>query len=154
VGAFLYTTFHYLAKNNFRYTLPQLVAVIIFDMSNAIDEARYILFGTRKRDGSMVDTPVWFAGTQGNYYVFSADSAGKVKRLKNFSEVQIAPCNVTGKPLGITLTAKAEFVSAQSEINTAHQALIKKYGWQMRGLDFLSKLSGKFYQRRFIKIST
>ena len=37
------------------------------DLSNAT----YILLGTLKRDGSFVDTPVWFAAAGDDYYVFS-----------------------------------------------------------------------------------
>ncbi|WP_101758360.1 PPOX class F420-dependent oxidoreductase [Oceanicoccus sp. KOV_DT_Chl] len=117
-----------------------------------IDNASYILFGTQKKDGTMVDTPVWFASDQTHYYVFSAANAGKVKRLRNFSNARIAPCNVTGKPLGSNCNTQAELITLPEEITHAHQQLTIKYGWQMRGLDWLSKLSGKYNKRAFIKI--
>ena len=40
----------------------------------------YINLSTRKRDGSSVNTPVWFAqeGETTNYYVYSLDNSGTV----------------------------------------------------------------------------
>ena len=102
----------------------------------------------------MVDTPVWFAGSDGHYVVFSAGDAGKVKRLKNFSEARLAPCTVTGQVLGDSISATAELITNRDAIASAHQALIKKYGWQMRWLDFFSRLFGKYSKRAFIKITT
>ena len=41
----------------------------------------YINLSTRKRDGSFVNTPVWFAqeGATNIYYVYSLKNVGKVK---------------------------------------------------------------------------
>lgn len=123
-------------------------------MSSEIDKARYILFGTRKRDGSMVDTPVWFAGNNGLYYAFSAGNAGKVKRLRNFPESRLAPSTATGKAVGDSLPARSEIIVDPDEIDHAYKALLKKYGWQMRSLDAISRVSGKINKRAFIKIVT
>ena len=51
----------------------------------------YINLSTRKRDGSFVNTPVWFAqeGETNNYYVYSLNNVGKVKRIRNFPEVKV-----------------------------------------------------------------
>lgn len=121
-------------------------------MSASLDNASYALFGTRKKNGSIVQTPVWFANEGEDYYVFSAGNAGKVKRLRNFSEVQLAPCTVTGKSLGEASHGDAVLISDPEHVKHAHQQLIKKYGWQMRSLDLMSRLSGKYHQRVFIKI--
>ncbi|MEE8059504.1 MAG: PPOX class F420-dependent oxidoreductase [Pseudomonadales bacterium] len=122
-------------------------------MSKDIDSSVYILLGTRKKDGSMVNTPVWFAGEQGSYFVLSAGNAGKVKRLRNFAQVHIAPCTITGKPLGDTLTANAVLLEHPADIRHAYQSLVKKYGWQMRFLDLGSWLSGQYNKRKFINIT-
>ena len=121
-------------------------------MPISIDKARYILLATRKKDGSMVDTPVWFSGENGEYYAFSAANAGKIKRLKNFTTVQLTPCTVTGKSLGNTIAANAEIIIDPEQIYRAHLSLLQKYGWQLRILDFCSRLSGKIQQRAFIRI--
>ena len=42
----------------------------------------YINLRTFKRDGTGVDTPVWFAESDGKLYVFTEGDAYKVKRLR------------------------------------------------------------------------
>ena len=65
-----------------------------------LEGGSYISFATRKRSGEWVATPVWFAPDRGSYYVFSAGNAGKVKRLRNFSESRIAACTMSGTLTG------------------------------------------------------
>ena len=116
-------------------------------------ESNYLSLSTLKRNGQWVDTPVWFAGDSNTLFIFSAGQAGKVKRLRNFPEVKVAPCTVTGKILGEAQEAQAELLVDQPAIDEAHQALLKRFGWQMRWTDMLSKLSGKFHKRQYIKVS-
>ncbi len=49
-----------------------------------LNTAEYISLSTQKRDGSTVETPVWFAQDGDKIYVFTEGNAGKVKRLRNF----------------------------------------------------------------------
>jgi PPOX class probable F420-dependent enzyme len=121
-------------------------------MDPHISQSNYILLSTRKKDGSRVATPVWFAEDNGFYYVFSAGNAGKIKRLRNFSDITVAPCTVTGKPLGEALNGRAIIFEAEKDIVTAHSALLKHYGWTMRMVDLGSWLTGKINKRKFIRI--
>lgn len=124
-------------------------------MNTPLDNARYLSLSTKKRDGSYVSTPVWFAAdkTDGTYYVFSAKDAGKVKRLKNYSEANIAPCTVSGRQLARPIPVTAILIDDGREIDDAHRLLVKKYRWQMHILDLFSRLSGKYHRRQFIKIT-
>jgi hypothetical protein len=115
-------------------------------------QSNYFLLGTRKKNGNRVATPVWFAEERGFYYVFSAASAGKIKRLRNFSDVTVAPCTVTGKSLGKALNGQATILESQTEIAQAHTALLKRYGWSMRITDWGSRLTGKINKRKYIRI--
>lgn len=117
----------------------------------ALHQSSYILFSTKKRDGSFVATPVWCAGDNDTLYIFSAGDAGKVKRVRNFSECKISPCTVTGKPFGEAIEGRAYLIDA-TESESTHRLLIKKYGLQMRLLDMTSALSGRKKKRAFIKI--
>ena len=54
--------------------------------ANPFERCAYLSFATRKRNGDFVPTPVWFAADNGVYYLFSAGDAGKVKRLRTFSD--------------------------------------------------------------------
>lgn len=112
----------------------------------------YISFATRKRSGDWVATPVWFAPDRGNYYLFSAGDAGKVKRLRNFSESRIAPCTMNGKLTGDWLETHAYVLDDPTDQATALGALRRKYGWQMLTADFFSHLTGKMARRAYICI--
>src|SRR5262245_13493315 len=43
---------------------------------------RYLNLESYKRDGTPVQTPVWFAEEQGVLYVYTLANAGKVKRIR------------------------------------------------------------------------
>jgi PPOX class probable F420-dependent enzyme len=117
-----------------------------------LEGGSYISFATRKKSGDFVATPVWFAPYKGSYYVFSAGEAGKVKRLRNFSESRIAACTVRGTVTGEWLNTRAHLLEKTEDRNTALQALRRKYGWQMRIGDFFSVLTGKMGRRAYIRI--
>lgn len=115
-----------------------------------LDRYNYVLLSTRKKDGSFVDTPVWFAKEGNQVFMFSAGDAGKVKRLRNFSEVRLAPCTVSGKRLGDFVPATATLVEGE-KAEEAHRQLVKKYGWQMRLLDVGARIGGRINSRAFIQ---
>lgn len=122
------------------------------ELMTQIDAAQYISLATRRRNGDFVPTPVWFAGHRGAYYVFSAGDAGKVKRLRNFSDARIAPCTVTGKLTDGWVEAEARLLQDPTEIRTALTALQRKYGWQMRLLNILSRLGRRLDRRAYIRV--
>jgi len=118
----------------------------------ALERSNYVSFATRKRSGDWVETPVWFAPDAGSYYVFSAGDAGKVKRLRNFSESRIAACTATGALRGPWHAAEARVLKEPADQDTALAALRRKYGWQMYTADFFSRLTGKMGRRAYIRI--
>ena len=117
-----------------------------------LERGNYISFATRKKSGEFVQTPVWFAPDGGSYYLFSAGDAGKVKRLRNFSESRIAPCTVSGVLRGDWVDTEAYVLEEPAEVETALRALHRKYGWQMKFTDFMSRLSGKLGRRAYIRV--
>jgi PPOX class probable F420-dependent enzyme len=117
-----------------------------------LEGCSYISFATRKRSGEWVATPVWFAPDKDSYYVFSAGSAGKVKRLRNFSESRIATCTATGTLTGDWLDTHAYVLDEPGDQDIALAALRSKYGWQMLMGDFFSHLTGKMRRRAYIRI--
>ena len=120
---------------------------------DALFSSSYVLLSTRRKNGAWVETPVWFAGTPLAFYVFSAGDAGKVKRLRNFSEVNVAPCSATGKLRGEWLSASATLIDEEEDCARAYDALYAKYGWQMRLTDWLSRIGGRYGQRQLIRIA-
>jgi hypothetical protein len=117
--------------------------------------ARYISFRTFRRSGIAVDTPVWFASIDPNsHYLFSAAGAGKVKRVQNNSASQMATCDVMGGKLGLWVDCNAHVVLTSPETNIAYALLAEKYGWQMRLIDFFSRLTGRISQRIVIRLDS
>lgn len=123
--------------------------------TNNWQTAQYLNLSTQKRDGSWVDTPVWFApdATNSCLYVFSEGKAGKVKRIRNFPSVKVNPCSVTGHLAGAWEVAQAEILQSLPVQREAYQWLRKKYGWKLALLDLGSRLAGKINQRAFIRLT-
>ena len=118
----------------------------------SLEKGSYISFATRKKSGDFVATPVWFAPDGDSYYLFSAGEAGKVKRLRNFSESQIAACTVSGKVTGVWLDTQAYLVDKPADTKKALAALRRKYGWQMAVGDIFANLTGKMARRQYIRV--
>ncbi len=121
-------------------------------MAKTLENAQYLSFSTFRKNGNTVATPVWFARNGNSIYLFSDPNAGKIKRLKNFSKSQVAPCDVRGKVLGDWSNTEAFIINAEEEKQAAYQALSNKYGWQMKVLDLFSWLGQKIDKRIFIKV--
>ena len=117
-----------------------------------LEGGSFLSFSTRKKSGEMVNTPVWFAPDGDSYFLFSAQDAGKIKRLRNFSESRIAACTMTGTLTGEWLQTRARVLDSDQDIARALSALHRKYGWQMKLTDTMSRLSGKFHQRAYIQV--
>lgn len=122
------------------------------DAIDALERGSYMSFATRKKSGDFVATPVWFAPEDGSYYVFSAGDAGKVKRLRNFSESRVAPCTVSGRVTGDWIDTRAYLLDDPSDQATALRALRRKYGLQMAIGDIFSKITGKMGRRAYIRV--
>ena len=118
-----------------------------------LKHANYLSLATYRKTGTEVATPVWFAEEDDVYYVFSAANAGKVKRLRNSGRSRIAACTVSGRVTGDWVDTEAFILDEAEDQDMALAALRRKYGWQMRFTDMMSKLSGKFSQRAYIKVT-
>ena len=85
-------------------------------------------------------------------YIFSAASAGKVKRLKNFETVQIAPCTISGSITGESKSGLGRLIYDEKEVAQAYTLLRSKYGWQIKVLDFFSRIAGNINKRQMIRV--
>ena len=116
------------------------------------DKENYFNLGTLKRDGSYVDTPVWFAkGSSGDvFYVLANVKSGKVKRLRNFDSTRIAICDWKGGLKGDWELASAELVTESVDMIRLFRS---KYGLQFYVFEFFSWLSGKRKERQMILVT-
>jgi len=122
------------------------------DTFQKFSNASYVSLATFRRSGIKVATPVWCASAGEVLYVFSAGEAGKVKRLHNSSRAQLAVCDLRGKVLGEWQNATGILLDDPAAIDTALQALRKKYGLKMYLLDIGAKLGGKYHKRAYISL--
>jgi PPOX class probable F420-dependent enzyme len=73
-----------------------------------------ITLQTRKRDGTWVPATVNLVTDNGRAFFRSYDASGKAKRLRNFSEVRVAPSTMTGKVRGPLVTGRASLLDGES----------------------------------------
>ena len=93
----------------------------------------YISLETYRRNGLPVATPVWFTIDHNNkvIYVITRTETGKIKRLRNNSNVRIVPCGMRGQPKGEWLNGRATFAT-QEQQQIALKQRNKKYGLKAR----------------------
>ena len=75
-----------------------------------------------------VKTPVWFVQDGDTLFVRTVANSGKVKRIRNNAQVNIAPCKMDGALLGDWVQAIAREVKDQEIDRKVDQLLGKKYG--------------------------
>ncbi len=85
-----------------------------------------VLLTTFRRDGTPVGTPVSIAVEGDRAFVRTWDTSGKMKRIRNNHEVNIAPSTTLGAPTGPALPAQARILSG-SESSHAGHLLARKY---------------------------
>ncbi len=116
------------------------------------NDENYFSLGTLKRDGSFVNTPVWFAlEAEGEGYLVLANiNSGKVKRIRNFIDARIAVCDWKGGLKGEWQKAEVKLVNELEN----HVGLFRtKYGLQFWVFEFFSWLSGKRKERQMILVT-
>ncbi|MGG2465788.1 PPOX class F420-dependent oxidoreductase [Streptomyces sp. RGM 3693] len=87
-----------------------------------------ILLTTYKKDGTGVGTPVNLAVDGDHAYFRTFGSAWKVKRMRNFPEVEFCASTWRGKPTGSTLRARARLLDPTTrEYRRAERSLTRKY---------------------------
>jgi uncharacterized protein len=90
-----------------------------------------MLLRTRRRNGEWVGTPVNVAVDGERAYFGTPANSWKVKRLRNFDRVELAPCTLRGKPTGPTLRARARLLEGE-EAAEAKRRMRAKYPFVWR----------------------
>jgi PPOX class probable F420-dependent enzyme len=103
----------------------------------------YINLETYRRNGQPVATPVWFTIDHDNkmIYIITRRETGKVKRLRNNSNVRIVPCSIRGQPKGEWLIGRATFATPEQQ-EIALKQRNKKYGLKARLSGLFSRTKG------------
>jgi uncharacterized protein len=110
-------------------------------MPTAIPEAirgqKYISLTTFRKNGAAVSTPVWFGEESGKLYVMTRSDMGKTKRIRNNSQVRVAPCTIRGKVTGPEFAALARILPPEEHAH-ARQTVNRKY-WLARLTSIFSR---------------
>jgi PPOX class probable F420-dependent enzyme len=91
-----------------------------------IQGQKYISLTTFRKNGAGVATPVWFGEEDGKLYVMTISKMGKVKRIRNNPQVQVAPCTIRGKITGGQFSATARLLPPE-EFARARKTVTRKY---------------------------
>jgi PPOX class probable F420-dependent enzyme len=114
---------------------------------------QFVSLKTFRKSGEAVATPIWFAfdpEDDRKLYFVTDEKTGKVKRLRNNSRVQLAPCDRAGNVHGPEIEATATFVS-QTERLRANAILAKRFGLFYRVIAFIAAFRRS--QRTWLEIT-
>ena len=91
---------------------------------------------TFRRDGTPVATPVWVVDVAGTPSFTTMPGSGKIRRIRDNPDVQVAACDISGLIVSDAPTwrAKARLVEDLAGVESVRAALVEKYGDAARKL--------------------
>ena len=99
------------------------------DVFPNLKEADHVSVATRRRDGAQVWTPVWFVIVDERLFFRTLQESGKIKRIRRWPEVELAPCTAEGEITGPTGPGFARVLEPDDPlIPAADSELQKRYG--------------------------
>lgn len=107
------------------------------DTLSELSRARYAMLRTFRRDGTPVDTPIWF-DVQAGAVVFRTKIGPKTKRLAARPDVQLTVCDYRGRVAedATSVTGRATVLSG-IDADNANRGLHRRYGWQWNSVPLL-----------------
>jgi PPOX class probable F420-dependent enzyme len=97
---------------------------------DTLASSRYAQLRTRRRDGSAVDTPMWFR-LDGDTLIFRTKIGPKTRRLTADPRVELWPCDYRGRYADgpATVGGMASILDGEAA-ESANRELHRRYGWQ------------------------
>jgi uncharacterized protein len=111
---------------------------------------RYISVTSFKRDGTGIATPVWFVSDGGRLFALTDLHSLKVRRIRRNPRVLIASCRPDGKLRGKPVPARAEVLTAISDLERVHNLLIGRYKITYRLVMLVYRLGRRLRGRRSV----
>lgn len=111
-------------------------------------DGKYVSLETFKKNGVGVKTPVWYVLHEGKFYIYTEADSWKVKRIRNNSRVQLAPCDMRGNVEGAFLDGRAQIISGDEE-KMADRLLDQKYFFK-KIFNFTTKINR--HKRAMIRV--
>jgi PPOX class probable F420-dependent enzyme len=101
-------------------------------MFASFEKQKYLNLETFRKSGMGVRTPVWFVQDGNVLYVRTIADSGKMKRIRNNPQVNIAPCKMDGTLLGDWVKAHGREILDEEIDSKVDRLLGKKYGLMKR----------------------
>ena len=108
-------------------------------------QQQYLNLETFRKSDVEVKIPVWFVQEGNTLFVRTVANSGKVKRIRNNQQVNIAPCKGEVTLLDEWVTATAREVKDQETDRKVNRLLGKKYGQMKTLIAVASTLQGRNY---------
>jgi PPOX class probable F420-dependent enzyme len=112
-------------------------------LHTTFDRQKYLNLETFRKNGNGVKTPVWFIEDGDALFIRTVANSGKVKRIRNNGQVNIAPCRVDGALVGEWIPAIALEVQDEDVAKKIDGLLDKKYGLMKKIFALVSFLQGR-----------
>jgi len=123
------------------------------DSSSAqvLKSAKYVSLITFRKSGEPVRSPVWFAQfgeNPNNYGVITETNAGKVKRIRGNSKIEIQVCDIKGgvEPDAQKFSGVAHLVIG-AEAVAVRKAISKRYGLTYKLFSIYYSVSSLFKKK-------
>jgi uncharacterized protein len=93
----------------------------------ALFPSRYLSVTSFKRDGTGVATPLWFVSDGKRLFALTDLHSAKVRRIRCNPRVLVASCRVDGKLWREPVSARAEVLTADAELERVQKLLLARY---------------------------
>lgn len=93
----------------------------------ALFPGRFLSVTSFKRDGTRVPTPMWFVSDGKRLFAFTDLHSAKVRRIHRNPRVLVASCRVDGKLRNEPVSARAEVVTANADLDRVQKLLLARY---------------------------
>jgi PPOX class probable F420-dependent enzyme len=123
------------------------------DKYKCFEKQKYLNLETFRKSGVGVKTPVWFVQDGEVLFVRTASDSGKVKRIRNNSRVNIAPCRMDGALSGDWIPAVAREVNDPDIDRKVDKLLDRKYGLMKKLFSLAGGSNGRKYAILEMKVS-
>lgn len=97
-----------------------------------LGKERFVSLRTFRENGEAVDTPVWPVRHGDELLVFTPSDSGKLKRIRNNHNVQVAPCGRFGEVQGRWIDASASIDNTVAMLDRAFILLEEKLGLEFQ----------------------
>jgi uncharacterized protein len=116
----------------------------------AMFPGRYLSVTSFKRDGTGVATPVWFVSDGTRLFAFTDLNSAKVRRIRRDPHVAVAPCHADGRMRSEPISACAEVLTTDAELERVRELLVARYRVSYRIVMFFYRVGRRIRGKRSV----